>query len=108
MLINLLSENMQMWLNKSIESELYASSLYKSLANQMERQGFFGARDFYLKESADELTHYQKLSDFCNDMGWVASIPKIDAVTETVMSIGMALQISYETEMALLKQYKKI
>lgn len=107
MQINLLTENMQIWLSKSIQSELYASSLYKSLANQNERQGFFGAQKFYLKESADELTHYQKLADFANSMGWCAPIPAIEAVTEVVYSIGTALQISFETELALLRQYQE-
>lgn len=107
MLRSLLSPTMRELLMQSIGEELYASSLYKSLANQNERLGFFGARDFYLKESADELTHYQRISDFMNAMGDMADIPKIEAIKDKITTIGEALHISYETELDLLNHYKE-
>ncbi len=104
---SLLSENVKSILDKSIESELYASNLYKYLANQMQRLGFFGTQKYFLNESADELTHYQKIVDFINDNGDVALMPKVDAISDEVTSIGVALQIAYETELSLLKDYKQ-
>ena len=41
---SLLSANMKKWLQKSIESELYASNFYKHLANQLQRLGYFGSQ----------------------------------------------------------------
>jgi len=104
---SLLNANMKKWLQKSIESELYASNLYKHLANQLQRLGLFGTQAFFLNESADELKHYQIVVDFINDMGDVASMPKVDACADKVTCIGDALDIAYETEYDLLEQYKE-
>jgi ferritin len=97
---------MKKWLQKSIESELYASNFYKHTANQLQRLGYFGGQKYYLKESADELIHYQGLVDFINDMGDVADIPKVDAVTDEIKSIGDTLDLAYELELDLYNQYK--
>lgn len=102
-----LNAEMKRWLQKSISSELYASNLYKHIANQLQRLGYFGAQKYFLHESADELTHYQKLVDFINDMGDVASVPAIEAITDKITSIEDAIGVAYETELYLLKQYKE-
>ena len=104
---SLLSANMKKWLQKSVESELYASSFYKHSANQLQRLGYFGGQAYYLKESADELEHYQGIVDFVNDMGDVVSVPKIDGVTDEIKSIGDTLDLAYELELDLLNQYKE-
>ena len=104
---NLLTAELTDWLQKSIASELYASHLYKHIANQLQRLGFFGAQKFWLKESADELTHYQIHVDFMNDMGTVAMLPAIQPIKESITSIEDALAIAYNTELALLMQYKE-
>lgn len=104
---NLLTAELTDWLQKSIESELYASHLYKHIANQLQRLGFFGAQKFWLKESADELTHYQIHVDFMNDMGTVAMLPAIQPIKESITSIEDALAISYNIELALLMLYKE-
>jgi ferritin len=104
---SLLSANMKKWLQKSIESELYASNFYKHLANQLQRIGYFGSQAFYLNESADELKHYQIIVEFMNDMGDVAEIPKVDAIKDKVGSIGDSLELAYEIEMDLYEQYKE-
>lgn len=104
---SLLSAPMKKWLQKSIASELYASNLYKHIANQLQRLGYFGAQAYYLKESADELTHYQKLVDFVNDMGDVADVEAVPKMTDSIESIEDALSVAYETELDLLNQYKE-
>lgn len=104
---SLLSANMMKWLQKSVESEIYASHLYSHMANYMQREGYFGTQEYFQGESKEELTHYQKLVDFTNDMGGVISVPKIDAITETPKTIGDCLDIAYETELDLLKQYQE-
>jgi ferritin len=104
---NLLTAEMTEWLQKSISSELYASHLYKHIANQMQFLGFFGAQKYWLKESADELTHYQIHVDFMNDMGTVAQLPAIQPIKENISTIEDALAVAYNTELALLNQYKE-
>jgi len=104
---SLLSSTMRKWLQKSIESEFHASQLYKHLANQLQRLGYFGSQKFYLAESADELTHYQRIVDFMNDMGDVASIPDVSGIDDEIKDIEDALIVSYETELDLFEQYKE-
>lgn len=105
---SLLKPEVKMLLNKSIASELYASNLYKHLAAQMQRAGYFGTQKFFEKESADELNHYYLLRNFVNDMGDCADMPQIDAIMDTAFGIGSALQIAYDTERNLMMQYKDI
>ncbi len=104
---SLLKPDVKKWLDKSVASELYASNLYKHIANQLQRLGFFGTQSFFLKESVEELTHYQKLVDYVNDMGSVASMPNVPAMTEEIKSIMDALTTAYETEVELMKQYQE-
>lgn len=104
---SLLSANMRKGLQKSIELELYQSNLWKSLANQLQRLGYFGSQKYFLAESAEELTHYQILVDFMNDMGDCADVPKLDAITDKIENIGDALEIGYEMELEVYNEYKK-
>lgn len=92
-------------LDDAIHAELFASNLYKHLANQLQRLGFFGAQKFFLKESGDELEHYQRIVDYQNDSGAVAKVPAIEAMNDTVSSLDDALQIAYATELQLGRDY---
>jgi ferritin len=105
---SLLKPEVKVLLNKSIASELYASNLYKHLAAQMQRAGYFGTQKFFEKESADELNHYYILRDYLNDMGDMADMPQVDAIMDVALGIGSALQIAYDTERTLLFQYQEI
>ena len=107
MVQSLLSAEIKILLEKALASELHVSNLYKHIANQLQRLGYFGAQSYFLKESADELSHYQKLSDYCNDMGWVAPVPAVPKMSDKISNILDALEISYEAELDLLNQYKK-
>ena len=104
---NLLSPNMKKGLQKAIYAELHQSNLWKHIANQLQRLGYFGGQKYFLAESAEELTHYQIFVDFINDMGDVADVPEIDAIEDEIESIADALQVAYDTELEVYNQYKK-
>lgn len=104
---NLLDKATEDMLNKAVQSELYASHLYKHVANQLQRIGYFGAQKFFAGESADELEHYQKIADYLNDRGTSAKVPALEACTETVVGLGDALELGYETEVQLMRDYEK-
>ena len=106
MLKSLLSPSMKKGMQDAVYIELYQSNLWKSLANQLQRLGYFGSQKYFLTESAEELTHYQMHVEFMNDMGDCADLPKIDAVTDKVTDIGDALEVGYNIEMDVYKQYK--
>jgi ferritin len=104
---SLLSPAIKALFEKAVESELYASNLYKHIANQMQRLGFFGAQKYFLGESAEELVHYQKLVDYVNDMNDVVLVPEIAMMRDVVNGIGDALVIAYETELGLMNDYRE-
>lgn len=104
---NLLQKPTEQMLNKAVHSELYASHLYKHIANQMQRLGYFGAQKFFAGESADELEHYQKLADFMNDMGAMAATPPLEACAEKPTTLVEAIALGYETELQLMRDYAK-
>jgi ferritin len=103
---SLLSPSMRKGMQDAVYIELYQSNLWKSLANQLQRLGYFGSQKYFLAESAEELTHYQMHVEFMNDMGDCADLPKIDAVTDKVNDIGDALEVGYNIELDVYKQYK--
>jgi len=104
---SLLSGKMRKGLQDALYVELYQSNLWKSLANQLQRLGLFGTQKYFLAESAEELTHYQMIVEFMNDMGDCADVPKIDAITDKINTLGDSLEIGYETELEVYNQYKK-
>lgn len=103
---SLLSPSMRKGLQDAVYTELYQSNLWKSLANQLQRLGYFGSQKYFLAESAEELTHYQMHVEFMNDMGDCTDLPKIDAIADKVTDIGDALEIGYNTELDVYNQYK--
>jgi ferritin len=103
----IISAELKNMLDDAVHSELYASNLYKHIANELQRIGYFGANKFFLKESADELTHYQRHVDFQNDVGTVAKIPMIEAMTDSIKTLSDAIETGYETELELYNDYKK-
>ena len=105
---SMLSAEMKKGLQQSIYWELYQSNLWKSLANQLQRLGLFGSQKYFLAESAEELTHYQIIVEFMNDMGDCAELPKIEAIADKVKNIGDALEIGYEIETEVYNHYKDL
>ena len=91
---SLLSPVMKGALMQGLTQELVQASLWKSLANQMQRAGFFGTQKYFTKESAEELGHYQLIVDFMNDLGDMADVPAIEAPTAVAEEIGDALVIA--------------
>jgi ferritin len=103
----IISQECKDMLDDAVHSELYASNLYKHIANELQRIGYFGANKFFLKESADELEHYQRHVEFQNDVGTVAKVPMIEAMDEPIKTLSDAIETGYETELQLYNDYKK-
>lgn len=93
-------------LDDAVHSELFASNLYKHIANELQRIGYFGATKFFLNESADELKHYQIHVEFQNDVGTVAKVPLVEAMTDSIKTLSDAVELGYETEVELYNNYK--
>ena len=102
---SMLSPEVKAVLNKAVHSELQQSHLWKHIANQLQRLGYFGAQKYFAKESAEELEHYQILADYMNDMGEVASVPALSPATARIGSLRDALELAYKTEADVLEMY---
>ena len=102
---SLLSPEVKAALDEAAHAELYAANLYRHLANQLQRIGFFGAQKFFLAESASELDHYQIHANYRNDSGDVAPVPAIDAMDEPIASLLDAIETAFDTESQLEKDY---
>ena len=102
---SLLSPNVKAALDDAVKSELFASHLYRHVANQLQRLGYFGAQKFFAGESDDELKHYQLHADYQNDRGDVATIPDLPAVRAPIKSLRDAIELGYATEKGLGDKY---
>lgn len=101
----IIDSSLKALIDDAIHSELYASNLYKHIANQLQRIGYFGAQKFFAAESAAELEHYQRHVQFLNDVGGVAKVPAIEAMNEPIDTLSDAVELGYETELQLYEDY---
>jgi ferritin len=102
---SLLSAESNKTLQSAVASELYASALYKSLSNQLQRLGYFGAQKFFAAESAHELDHYQLIADYMSDMGGMAKIPTVPAPEEKIEGLRDSIEAAFDTELQLMRDY---
>ena len=102
---SLLSKSVEAMLNEAVHAELYASNMYRHLAVQMQRVGYFGAHKHFSAAASEELEHFEKLADYLNDRGTVAKIPALEAIADKVASLGDALDAALEAELDLERNY---
>lgn len=70
--------------------------------------GYFGAQKHFLKESAEEVEHYQKVVDFINDGGLLVDIGSVDAVSVTAKTLGDLLEAAYNQEVVTEDKYSEL
>lgn len=104
---NLLSKEYYKKIEEAAGLELSASNLYKHLCNQLQNIGYFGSAEFFKKESADELNHYQIWADFVNDRGGALMIPTVNGFKDVITELIEAFQIYYKKEYDLGEFYNE-
>ena len=107
MLKSLLSNLAEQVLQDAVHAELTASHTYKHIANQCQRLGLLGTAKYFLKESSEELEHYQGIADYVNDRGSVAIIPALEAAAERIADLESALTTAYNFEVNLGADYSR-
>lgn len=105
---SLLKPGLKSMLDDAIGHELYAHLLYANVANYMQAKGFFGAQKYFQAESADEFTHYQKIVDYINDRGDVATINALPKMSDMPKSLMDCFEIALEAESDLEQFYVKL
>lgn len=103
----MISAECKRMLDDALFLELSQSNLWKHIANHMQRAGYFGAQKYFLKESAEELEHYQLIVDFQNDVGAVATVPEVDKPSGVFNTLNQALERAYQTEVDVYLDYKR-
>ena len=91
---------------KRANDELYAEYAYRALANYMHLIGFFGAAEFFLKESKNEAEHYQKIVNFANDCGGFISLSIITPISKQINTLSEAVDFAYQMERDLQEKYE--
>lgn len=107
MLKSILPHGIELALQDAVHAELHASHLYKHIANQLQRMGYFGAQKHFDDASAEELTHYAKHREFLNDCGAFARLPALEAANDDIGSLRDAVQLAYDTELDLKQKYDR-
>lgn len=105
---SLLKPTAKTGLNKAGAHELYASNMYKNLANCMQAIGYFNAQKYFLAESADELVHYQNIADYMNDRGDMLDFPGVEKMVDRCTTLKSAFEVAYEAEYELGLYYSKL
>jgi ferritin len=105
----LLNEDCIKSFEKALEWELSHFYMYKLLANKCQMLGYFGAQAYFLAESGEEETHYQKHVDLLNDEGILAKLPILAPEKDnSVKCLCDAIGMAYDNELALLEYYREM
>jgi ferritin len=104
----LLSNKYVFELEKRIEGELTAELMYRQLSASMQQLGYFGAAKFFLNEANAEVEHYQKIIDFCNDLGVLPNYNGATRVMNDINTFEDAFKVAYDAELNLLNEYKNL
>lgn len=93
-------------LTPRIGDEHKAFYFYKAASNWCNEKGYFKAAKFFAEESADELTHSEKLEKFIRD--WNV-IPELEAIEKPVLEFDGLVDIieqAYQMEYDLYEAYE--
>jgi len=103
----LLSNQQIFELQLRITGELQAENMYRQLSAISQNLGYFGASKFFKNEAEQEVKHYQKIVDFCNDLGVLPSIQLMSQSYECSTFLDL-LKTAYDAEKELLIKYKEL
>ena len=93
-------------LTPRICDEHKAFYFYKAASNWCNEKGYLKAAKYFAEESADELTHSEKLEKFIRD--WNV-IPELDAIEKPVLEFSGLVDVieqAYEMEYELYEAYE--
>jgi ferritin len=93
---------------EAVGYELLHAQMYRHLASQMQGIGYFGAQKYFLAEIPEEQEHFQRHINFLNDMGVTIDIPEVPMYKKKIKTLEEAITMAYETELDLLKYYRKM
>ena len=106
--MKILTEKDLKGINGGVAKEMLHHLSYLLLANCMQKAGYFGFQKLFLRESAEELEHYQKHVNFVNDIGDMAIMPSSFDLPSVVKTPVEAVKTAMDLEFALLDYYDNL
>ena len=103
----LLSNQFIFELEQRMSGELQAEFMYRQLSAIAQNLGYFGASSFFKNEAEQEVKHFTKLVDFCNDLGVLPKIQHVSTQSECSDFLGI-IKTAYLAEKDLLVKYKEL
>jgi DNA-directed RNA polymerase beta subunit len=104
----MLSKKMCALLNKQIETEANASSVYLAMASWVEYQGYEGAASFLYGHSDEERMHMLKLLRYVNERGGHGLVPAIKVPAKDFKSLGDIFEDLLKHEIKVSTEINKI
>lgn len=83
----MISKNMALSLNKHMNLELYSANLYLSMASVADDLGLKGAKNWFMVQYREEMTHFMKFYTYLVDQGHVIELTASKAIPNKFKSL---------------------
>lgn len=105
-----ISDKIEQLINLQIQKELTNSLLYKSMANWLDFEGWFGAAKLYKKHATEELGHRDKFIEYMLDRNALPLIPSktFDEIPNSFDSLDSIIEATLKREIETTESIKKI
>lgn len=105
----LISDTTEKLLQHQLGIEYQAATTYLAMSNICDVLGIFGCKKYFLAQSVEEMSHYQKVADFLLDRNAVPQVPQILAVDPTQWTdLRTILYAYYNHEILVENSWKKV
>ena len=104
----MISKKMEVALNKQIELEAYASSLYLSMASWCDKESLEGCSVFMHRQSEEERVHMMKIFNYISEVDGHAITPQIDQPPLEFESVQSMFHQVYEHEKKVTQSIHKL
>jgi len=104
----MLSENMQVALNKQIRIEAESSQIYLAMASYAEGKGLEGVSQFMYDASDEERQHMLKMFKYVNERGGEAKVSELDKPAQTFGSIKEMFETLFNHEVFVSKSINEL
>jgi ferritin len=104
----MLSERMQLALNKQIRIEAESSQIYLAMASWAELKGLEGTSEFMYSASDEERMHMLKLFKYINERGGHAKVSELDAPALEFGSIKEMFETLFKHEVYVSKTINEL
>lgn len=90
-----------------LSDEYIAFYFYRAAANWCQNVGFEKAAEYFAAESADELTHAQKIEKYLVDWNVTPQLPKVESPQLDFKDLVEVIELAYKLEYDLYEEYEE-